>query len=66
MTDCPRKPSKSSLLRANTIYRLARDETDPSSVIFDVLKEVLDGLRELTGENIQVTDLISYAPDETN
>ena len=49
--------------RENIIYRLARDETDPSSVNFDVLKEILDGLRELTGENVQVTDLISYTPD---
>jgi DNA-binding Xre family transcriptional regulator len=52
--------------RENTIYRLARDETDPSSVNFDVLKEILDGLRELTGKNVQVSDLISYTPDEPN
>lgn len=49
--------------RENTIYRLAREETDPSSVNFDVLKEILDGLRELTGKNVQITDLISYTPD---
>ena len=50
--------------RENTIYRLAREETDPASVNFDVLKEILDALRELTGKNVQVTDLIQYIPDD--
>ena len=49
--------------RENTIYRLAREEIDPSSVNFDVLKEILDGLRELTGKDVQVSDLIRYTPD---
>ncbi len=52
--------------RENTIYRLAREEVSPSRVDFEVLAEILDGLRELTGENVQVTDLISYTPDQKN
>ena len=48
---------------AQTVYGLVRRGQDVSRVDLGTLAFVLDGLRELTGENVQVSDLISYTPD---
>lgn len=49
--------------RMNTIYRIARRQEEPTRVDFFVLAAVLDGLRKLTGEDVQITDILEYVPD---
>ena len=46
--------------RMPTIYRLAKDTTELSRIDMNVLATVIEGLRELTGEDVQVSDLIEY------
>ncbi len=46
-----------------TVYGLVRKGGDVSRVDLGTLAFVLDGLRELTGQNVQVADLIKYTPD---
>ncbi|MDQ3397545.1 MAG: helix-turn-helix transcriptional regulator [Deinococcota bacterium] len=46
--------------RMPTIYRLAREGEEPSRVDLPTLANVIDGLRELTGEDVQVSDLLEY------
>jgi hypothetical protein len=48
--------------RENTIYRLARPGSQPASVDFEIIKEILDALRDITGEPVGLDDLISYSP----
>ncbi|GGS40560.1 helix-turn-helix domain-containing protein [Deinococcus knuensis] len=45
-------------MRQATIYRLAAEET-PQSVSFDVLSQVIAGLRRVTGEDVTPNDLIA-------
>ena len=49
--------------RAPTIYRLAREDVELSRIDFSVLATVIDGLRELTGEDVDLTDLLEYNSD---
>lgn len=49
--------------RMNTIYRIARKGEEPTRVEFGVLAAVLDGLRKLTGEDVQIADILEYVPD---
>ena len=49
--------------RAPTIYRLAKKDVELSRVDFNVLATVIDGLRELTGEDVKVSDLLEYRED---
>ena len=49
--------------RMNTIYRIARRGEEPTRVDFLILASVLDGLRKLTGEDVQLTDILEYVPD---
>lgn len=44
-------------VRQATIYRLAAEDA-PQSVSFDVLSQVITGLRKLTGQDITPNDLI--------
>ncbi len=46
--------------RAPTIYRLAKEDVELSRIDFNVLSTVIDGLRELTGEKVEITDLLEY------
>ena len=46
--------------RAPTIYRLARQDVELSRIDFNVLATVIEGLRELTGEEVEVADLLEY------
>lgn len=48
----------------NTIYRWAREL--PSSLSIDLLVGVVDTLRELTGKQITIDDLIEVKTDEPN
>ena len=46
--------------RAPTIYRLAKKDVELSRIDFNVLATVIDGLRELTGEEVTISDLLEY------
>jgi hypothetical protein len=49
--------------RMNTVYRIARRGEEPTRVDFLILAHVLDGLRKLTGEDVQLADILEYVPD---
>lgn len=49
--------------RATTIYRLAKAGHTPTRIDLPTLTLVLDGLRKLTGEEVQITDILEYVPD---
>lgn len=46
----------------NTVYRIARRGHEPSRIDLPTLLNVLDGLRTLTGEDIDITDVLVYEP----
>ena len=46
--------------RAPTIYRLAKKDVELSRIDFNVLATIIDGLRELTGEEVTISDLLEY------
>lgn len=46
------------------IYNLTNPAKRPSRVNFATMSDILSALRSLTGEDIQLTDLIEYTPDE--
>ena len=52
--------------RPTTIYRLARENHEPTRIDLPTLTLVLDGLRKLTGEDVQITDILEYVPDGEN
>jgi len=47
----------------NTVYKMAKPGNGPSRVDLPTLVRVLDGLRKLTGEDVQLTDILEYVPD---
>ena len=47
----------------NTVYKMAKKGKEPSRVDIPTLLRVLDGLRKLTGEDVQLTDILEYVPD---
>lgn len=49
--------------RMNTIYRIARRGEEPTRVDFLILAVILDGLRKLTNEEVQLSDILEYIPD---
>ncbi len=53
---------KTTGLSANTIYPLARGETQRISL--DTLQTVLDGLDSLTGKQVNVTDILERETEE--
>jgi len=53
----------SNVKQLNTIYRIARPGHEPSRIDLPTLTAVLDGLRKLTGEDVQLTDILEYVPD---
>lgn len=53
----------SGLNRMTTVYRLAKRGSEPTRVDLPTLAGVLAGLRKLTGEDIQITDVLEYVPD---
>lgn len=46
----------------NTVYRLARRGHEPSRIDLPTLVTVLDGLRTLTGKDVQISDILHYEP----
>lgn len=49
--------------RMTTVYRIAKVGSEPSRVDLPTLAAILDGLRKLTGEDVQITDILEYVPD---
>lgn len=47
----------------NAVYGLVAEEP-PKAIYFETLDAVLPALRELTGEDVQVSDLLEYQPSE--
>lgn len=47
----------------NTVYRMARRGDEPARVDLPTLSRVIDGLRKLTGEEVQITDILEYQPE---
>lgn len=52
--------------RIPTIYRLAKEDVELSRIDFNVLATVIDGLRELTGKEVDITDVLEYVTDKPN
>lgn len=52
--------------RMNTVYRLARRGNEPVRVDLETLALVISSLRMLTGENVQIADILEYDPAETS
>lgn len=48
----------------NTVYRMAKRGHEPSRIDLPTLLNVLDGLRTLTGEDVGITDILVYTPNE--
>lgn len=49
--------------RMNSIYRMARQGDEPQRVDLHVLAEVIAELRALTGENVEIGDLLEFVAD---
>lgn len=52
----------SAVKHPNTVYRIARDGHEPTRVDLPTLTAILDGLRQLTGEDVRLTDILVYDP----
>ena len=48
--------------RMNTVYRIARRGGEPQRVDLTILAAVISGLRRLTGEDVQIADVLEYRP----
>lgn len=53
----------SGITQPNTVYRLAKVGREPTRIDIPTLMAVLDGLRRLTGEDVQIPDILEYIPD---
>ena len=53
----------SGINRMSTVYRIAKRGSEPVRVDLPTLAAILDGLRKLTGEDVQITDILEYVPD---
>lgn len=53
----------SGITQPNTIYRIAKPGKEPTRIDLPTLTYVLDGLRKLTGEDVQIADVLEYVPD---
>jgi hypothetical protein len=60
----PYRLAKESRLTTNAIYNMTDEETPPISIRFDSLSAILNALYAITGKPIEVSDLISFKPDE--
>lgn len=47
----------------NTVYRMAKRGHEPTRIDLPTLLNVLDGLRVLTGEEVEIADILIYEPD---
>ena len=55
---------QSAVKHPNTVYRIARPGHEPTRVDIPTLNALLDGLRELTGEEVRLTDILTDAPEQ--
>ncbi|MBB5366275.1 helix-turn-helix domain-containing protein [Deinococcus humi] len=46
----------------NTVYRIAKRGHEPTRIDLPTLLNILDGLRTLTGEDVDITDVLVYEP----
>lgn len=53
----------SGVSQPNTVYRIAKAGREPKRIDLLTLTAILDGLRKLTGEDVQITDVLEYVPD---
>ncbi|GGI93500.1 helix-turn-helix domain-containing protein [Deinococcus wulumuqiensis] len=56
----------SGIERMGTVYRIARQGHEPARVDLPTLARILDGLYSLTGEEVQLTDILEYVPDRAS
>lgn len=52
--------SSASELPLSTIYNLTSEKEPPASVRFMTLNKIISALEELTGESLEVSDLIAF------
>jgi len=55
----------SGIHRMSTIYRIARRGDEPVRVDLPTLAAIVSGLRLLTNEDVQLTDVLEYVADES-
>lgn len=53
----------SGVSRMTTIYRIAKVGSEPTRVDLPTLAAIINGLRKLTSEDVQITDILEYVPD---
>ena len=56
----------SGVQRMNTIYRISRAGDEPTRIDLPTLAAIISGLRKLTGEDVQITDVLEYLPHEVS
>jgi hypothetical protein len=56
----------SGIQRMSTVYRFAKRGEEPVRVDLVTLAHLLDGLRALTGKEVQLTDILEYDPVQTS
>ncbi|WP_075834952.1 helix-turn-helix domain-containing protein [Deinococcus marmoris] len=49
--------------RMGTVYRIARRGHEPSRIDLPTLARIVTGLRQLTGQEIQISDILEYVFD---
>lgn len=49
--------------RMNTLYRIARRGDEPTRVDLPTLAAIIVGLRQLTGEPVDLTDILEFDPE---
>lgn len=56
----------SGVSRMTTIYRIAKVGEEPTRVDLPTLAAVIVGLRKLTGEDVQITDVLEFVENENS
>jgi DNA-binding Xre family transcriptional regulator len=54
----------SGIHRMSTVYRIAKKGEEPTRVDLPTLASLLVGLTKITGEPVQLTDILEYVPDD--
>jgi hypothetical protein len=47
-----------------SIYKLAEKDKRPTRANFETIGKIITALREITGEDITLEDLLEYSPDD--
>lgn len=53
----------SGIQRMSTVYRIAKKGEGPTRVDLPTLASLLVGLSKITGEPVQLADILEYVPD---